>query len=278
MNYLRSGALALVALLLTASIQARAQDAAFDANKEMGIEQRLNVQVPPDISFFDEYGKPVQLGQYFGKRPIILMLIFYRCYGVCAAELNSVTKSMRAVKSMSIGKDFDILCVSIHPKETPELALEKKQEYLKLYDRPEAEKGWHFLTGRYEDILKLCGVVGYRYFYDPVKNIIRHPAGIMILTPDGRTSKYFYGVDFPSLPLTTALRDAAASMIGTKVRPQLLGCILVDPATGRVSVNIMRTIQVASALVLALLVSYVGWSVVREKRKAGKLGTAGPSA
>lgn len=251
-------ALAPTCALVALSCAALGQGAAFDASRSLGIDQRLGDRIAMDATFFDETGREVQIGQYLGRRPAILMLIFYNCKGVCTQELIEIAKTLKAVKSASIGRDFDVITVSIHPKETPALAAQRKTEYVSYYNRPGAADGWHFLTGRMDQIRRLTDSVGYRYTYDAVKDLIRHPAGIFVLTPEGRVSKVIYGIEYPSKQLRDALADAGQGKIGRRTEPLLLGCLQVDPATGRVTVNVINTLKAACVATVLILFGSIG--------------------
>jgi protein SCO1/2 len=243
----------------------------------LALVQKLDAQVPLDAKFKDETGRDVVLGEYLGKKPVVLMLVFYRCAGTCALEFDSMTQTLRAFKTEKLGRDFDVVTISIHPKETPELAAETKRDYVeKIKSRqPDAAQGWHFLTGEYEQARKVADSVGYSYVWDPVKEIVRHPAGIMVLTPEGRVSRYFYGVEFPAKPLSDALVQASSSQIGPKAEEILLGCIMYDPQSGKYTVNIRRALSFAAALTVVVLVMsmvVMGLSNRRRARAGDKEG------
>ena len=178
--------------------------------QNVGIEQHLDGQVPRDLTFVDETGRVVKLGDYFGKKPLILNLVYYNCTMLCGEVLSGLTGAMKMVK-FDVGNEFDVVTVSFNPKETPAIAAAKKQDYLKRYGRPGAASGWHFLTGSAESINALTKAVGFQYQYDPRINQYAHATAIMVLTPQGHISRYFYGVDYPSMQccctaITTILR------------------------------------------------------------------------
>src|SRR5687767_942126 len=162
--------------------------------QNVSIEQKLGAQVSPDLEFRDETGAPVRLSKFLNTgKPVVLALVYYRCPGLCTMTLNGMSRAFKPLQ-FSAGKEFEVVTVSIDPKETPQLASEKKAEYLKQYGRSGAESGWHFLTGDEPAIRKLADTVGYRYVYDPNTNQYAHAAGIMVLTSDGRVARYFYGL------------------------------------------------------------------------------------
>lgn len=212
------------------------------ALREVKIEQRLNEQVPLDLQFKDETGRTVQLSEYINNsKPVILSLVFYQCPMLCNQILNGLLGSLRS-QSFNVGKEFEVLTVSFDPRETPELAAEKKQSYMQRYNRPGAEKGWHFLTGDRENIRRLTDAVGFQYNYDEKTNQFAHASGIMVMTPGGKLSRYFYGIEYNPRDLRLGLVEASDNKIGSAVDQLLLYCYHYDPATGKYAwvVNIYR--------------------------------------
>lgn len=218
----------------------------------VGIEQHLDGQIPPELAFVDDTGRPVKLGDYFGKKPLILNLVYYNCPMLCGEELAGLSSAMKVVK-FDVGKEFDILTVSFNPKETPVLAASKKQEYVKRYGRPNAAAGWHFLTGPAESINALAKAVGFQYQYDESKNQYAHATAIMVLTPQGRISRYFYGVEFPPKDLRMGLVEASQGKIGNAVDQVLLYCYHYDPAAGKYGAVVSNMLKVGGVLTIALL-------------------------
>jgi len=225
----------------------------------IGIDQRLNEQVPLDLHFRDEFGKTVRLGDYFGKKPVILSLVYFDCPMLCTMAENGLLHSLQEVK-FTVGREFDILTVSFDPHDTVELAAAKKAVYVGLYGRKGAEAGWHFLTGDEAEIQQLTHAVGFRFRYDPQAKQFVHATGIMLLTPQARVARYFYGIYYPSRDLRLGLVEASANKIGSPVDEVLLFCCRYDPATGKYGVIISRIIQISGlmtiltigALILAL--------------------------
>jgi protein SCO1/2 len=220
--------------------------------ENVGIEQRLDSQVPPDLAFRDETGRSVKLGNYFGKKPLILNLVYYNCTMLCGEALAGLSSAMRLVK-FDVGNEFDVITVSFDPRETPEIAAAKKKDYVKRYGRPGADTGWHFLTGPAESVNALTKAVGFQYQYDPKINQFAHATAIMVLTPHGRISRYFYGVDFPPKDLRMGLVEASQGKIGNPIDAVLLYCYHYDPATGKygaVLANILRLAAAATTLIL----------------------------
>ncbi len=213
--------------------------------KEVGIDQKLNQSVPLDLAFRDEHGKAVQLGEYFGKKPVILSLVYYNCPMLCTQVLNGLESSLKLIPT-DIGKQFDVVTVSIDPTERPVLADAKQALYTGLYGRPGAAAGWHFLTGDEQQIRQLANAVGFRYAYDPDSKQYAHASVIMLLTPEGKISRYFYGIQFPSRDLRLGLVEASAGKIGSPVDQVLLFCYHYDPSTGKYGLLISRLIQAAA--------------------------------
>ena len=220
--------------------------------KNVGIEQRLNQQIPPDLVFRDETGKQVRLGDYFGKKPLILNLVYFRCPMLCSEVLSGVEGSLKAL-TFNVGNEFDVLTVSFDPKDTPEAAAEKKADIIKRYHRSGAEKGWHFLTGSGESIAALTKAVGFSYEYDAKTDQFAHSTAIMILTPEGRIAQYYYGIEFPPKDIRLGLIQASEHKIGTLADEVILYCYHYDPKAGRYSAVISRILQLAGGVTILSL-------------------------
>lgn len=234
---------------------------------DVGIDQKLNAQVPPDLVFHDEMGRDVRLGDYFGKRPMVLALVYYKCPMLCTMVLNDLTKAMNSMK-MNCGEQFDILTISFDPNETPSLAQEKKEQYIRAYRRPHAEQGWHFLTGSQASIATLTKTVGFRYAWDPKYQQYAHASGLIILTPQGKTARYFYGIDYAPSDLELSLAEASQGKETSVADQILLFCFHYDPSTGRYSLMVTRLIQVGGVLTMLLLGSYMFWSFRRDRKRS----------
>jgi protein SCO1/2 len=217
---------------------------------EVGIDQRLNEQVPLDLVFRDETGAPVELERYFGKRPVILTLVYYECPMLCTLVLNGLLSALRTL-TFDVGKQFDVVTVSFDPDEKPDLAAKKKENVLAGYRREGAEAGWHFLTGDADAIRRLASAVGFRYQRDPGSGEFAHAAAIMVLTPQGKLARYFYGVEYAPRDLRLGLIEAAEGRIGNAVDQVLLYCYRYDPHTGRYSAAVMNLVR-AGGLVTVL--------------------------
>ncbi len=235
--------------------------------RKVSFGQNLDAQLPLDTMLRDESGKAVPLGDYFGKKPVVLLFVYYECPMLCTLELNGLIRNLR-VLSMTAGKDFDIVTISIDPTETPALASAKKKGYVARYGRPGAEQGWHFLTGDEPAIKRLTDTVGFHYVYDPQSKQYAHPAGLVVATPQGRLARYIYGVDFPANNLRWSLIDASNGKIGTPVDKVLLMCFHYDPSTGRYNFVVMGAVRLLGAATLAALVVFVSLSHIRERRSA----------
>jgi len=222
-----------------------------DLLKQVRIDQKLNDSIPLNLTFRDEHGKTVELAQYFGSKPVILTLVYYSCPMLCTQVLNGLDRSMEHIP-LTIGKDFNVVTVSIDPTERPVLAEAKQELYTGMYERPGAALGWHFLTGDEPQIKALADSVGFHYAYDPDSKQYAHAAAIMLLTPDGRISRYFYGVTYPELDLRLGLVDASSGKIGSPLDAAMLYCYHYDPHTGKYGLLISRVIQLSGALTVLL--------------------------
>ncbi|HEX5470692.1 MAG TPA: SCO family protein, partial [Lacipirellulaceae bacterium] len=226
------------------------------ALKGVGFDQRLNQQVPLDTVFTDETGKQIHLGDYFGSKPVILVLAYYQCPRLCTLVLNGLVQGMLDMP-LKLGKDFNVVTVSFDPRENWQLAASKKESYLLRYGRPGAEKGWHFLTGKEDQIKRLTNAVGFRYRFDPVQNQYIHASGIMILTPTGKISRYFYDVHYPGRDLRLGLVEASNNKIGSPVDQILLYCFHYDATVGRYTASIMNIVRMLGVLSMVAVVAFV---------------------
>ena len=225
--------------------------------KEIGIDQRLNQPLPLELAFRDEAGRAVRLGDAFGRRPVILALVYYNCPMLCTQVLNGLVASLN-VMSLSAGSDFDVLAVSFDPRETPEMARAKKEAYLTRYKHPAAASGWHFWTGREPEIRALAKAAGFRYRYDPELDQFAHASAIFVATPEGRLARYFYGIEYAPRDLRLSLVEASAGKIGTPVDQILLYCFHYDPSSGKYGAAIVNIVRLAGAATVILLVLSFG--------------------
>jgi protein SCO1 len=218
-----------------------------DILKDVGIDQMLNEKIPLDLSFRDEQGNPVVLSQFFGQKPVIISLAYYNCPMLCTQVLNGLDEGLKNL-SMDAGKQFNVLTISIDPSEKPPLASAKHDLYTGIYGHPGAAEGWHFLTGDEPQIRALASALGFRYAYDPETKQFAHASAIMILTPDGRISRYLFGIQYRSRDLRLGLVEASAGKIGTPLDQVLLFCYHYDPITGKYGLLISRVIKAAGLL------------------------------
>jgi protein SCO1/2 len=233
-----------------------ADNQALDAQgamlKSVRLDQKLGEHVPFDAAFKDEDGKPVRFGDYFGEKPVALVMIQYRCTMLCTEEMNVLQASLKQLK-FTPGKEFNLVIVSIDPREDAELATGKKISYLAEYGRPEASKGWHWLTGSKENIDKLADAVGYHYVYDKKTDQYAHPDGVIMMTPKGEIARYFFRLSYPARDLRLGLIEASHGKIGSPIDAIALLCYHYNPVTGRYAVALLSLVRGASiAMVLGL--------------------------
>jgi protein SCO1/2 len=227
------------------------------ALRDVGIDQKLDQQLPLDLIFRDESGQEVKLGHYFGQRPVVLAFVYYDCPMLCTQVLNGMVTSFR-VLPFQVGKEFDVVTVSFDPRETSTLATTKKKvyiDYLPEKMRPAAMNGWHFLTGDQANIAKLTEAAGFRYHYDEATKQFAHASGIMVATPQGKLSRYFYGVEYAPRDLRLGLIESSANKIGSPVDQLLLYCYHYDPATGKYGAAVMRVMRIAGVLTVLAIVA-----------------------
>jgi protein SCO1/2 len=221
---------------------------------EIAIDQKIGYQIPADIPFVDDHGKPVVIGDYFGKRPVVLALVYYECPMLCTQVLNGLVSAV-GVLNFSVGREFDVVAVSFNPKEGSGLASQKKAAYVERYGRPESAAGFHFLTGTQESIDRLTDAVGFRYAYDEKIGQFAHGAAIEVLTPKGTIAKYFYGIEYSPRDLRLGLIEASDERIGTVIDDVLLFCYHYDPATGSYGATVLTIVRAgAIATVLAFAI------------------------
>ena len=220
--------------------------------KDVGIDQKLNDAIPLGLAFQDENGSTAKLSEFFGQKPVVLALVYYNCPMLCTQVLNGLDRSLKDLP-MDIGKDFNVVTVSIDPSETPKLASAKRDLYTGIYGRPGAARGWHFLTGEESQIRQLANAVGFRYAYDADSKQFAHASAVMVLTPGGKISRYFYGITYPARDMRLGLVEASEGKIGSAVDQLLLFCYHYDPVTGKYGMLISRVIKAGGLLtVLAI--------------------------
>ena len=233
---------------------------------KVGIDQKLDAQLPLDTMFRDESGRVVRLSDYFNHgRPVILTFMYYRCPMLCSMVMEGVTSTLTELK-FDIGKEFDVVTISIDPRDTPELATQKKEKYVKRYGRLEAANGWHFLTGPESAIRRVTGAAGFHYAYDPRLDQFAHATAMMVLTPSGRMSRYLYGFEYRPRDVRLALVEASQNKIGTATDQLLLLCYHYEPATGRYSAAAMNFVRAGGVATVAGLVGFIAIMIRREKK------------
>jgi protein SCO1/2 len=233
---------------------------------KVGIEQNLNVQIPPDLVFRDETGKSVRIGDFFGRKPILFSLVYFDCPALCTEVLNGELRTMRAI-SLDLGKDFEAVTVSFEPKDTAALAKAKRDVYIGQYDRPGAAENWHFLTGEQLSIDALTKAVGFQYAYDSSIHQYAHAAAILVLTPEGRIDRYFYGVVYPARDVRLGLVEASEGKIGTLTDHALLYCYQYDPMTGKYGLLVMNVLRAAGGLTVLVLAIFMIVMFLRERKR-----------
>jgi protein SCO1/2 len=239
-----------------------------DRLPQLTFEQKPGMSLSLELPFRDENGRTVRLGDYFGQKPVILVLGYYGCPMLCTLVLNGLVESLQDLK-LDIGDEFDVINVSIDPTETAALAAAKKQTYLKRYGRRGAAQGWHFLTSDETSIRRLAEQVGFRYAYDSTARQYAHPSGIVILTPQGKVSRYFFGIRYPAKELGGALRQASANEAGSPIEQLFMLCFHYNPITGRYGALVMTMLRVVGVATLLAL----GWMVVAmvRREKSGRV-------
>ena len=256
---------------LTVSVYAQSGGPGTEVLKQIDIQQKLNTQMPMDVPLKDSFGRSVTLGELVQDRPVILGFVYYECPMLCTLTMNGMLKAINAM-SLKMGEDYDVINVSFDAEETPELAAAKKDAYVRqcLRGKGRADKNWYFLTGDTASIEALTDAAGYSYEYVPEKDEYAHSSAIMVLTPDGKLSKYFYGIEFSARDLRLALVDASEKRIGTPVDKVLLWCLHYDPTTGKYGVSVIRAVRAGGVVTVAAMLSFIIVTVRKERIKARK--------
>ncbi|MEO6726258.1 MAG: SCO family protein [Blastocatellia bacterium] len=234
--------------------------------KDVGIDQLLNNQVPLDLEFKDETGRTVKLGEYFKGKPVVLSLVYYDCPQLCNMVLNGLMNVLKTLP-MQPGKDFVSLTVSFDPKEKPELAAQKRDTYLQKLANPDANNGWHFLTGEEEAIKLLTRSVGFRFVWDPFSKQYAHSSALIVITPEGKVSRYFYGFEFPPRDVRFGLLDASGGKIGTLADQVILYCYQYDPTRGTYNLVLMRLMRIFGGVTIVTLIALILFLRHKTKKK-----------
>ncbi len=233
----------------------------------LDFDQRLGAALPLEVMFVDDAGRTIQLGDYFGRgRPIVMALVYYECPMLCTQVLNGLVNVLDNLP-FNPGDEYEVVVISISPTETPELAAEKKLNYVEMFGRPATIDGWHFLTGRKDAIDAVANAVGYQYRYDPVTKQYAHPSGILVSTSRGEVSHYLYGITYKTRDMRLALVEAGKEQIGSPVDKMLLFCFTYDPATGKYSLAILNLVRAGGIATLICLLGYIGIALARERRR-----------
>jgi protein SCO1 len=261
-------------LLMLAAGPAPAQGQRPRVLRDVGFDQRLDAQVPLDLVFRDEAGQKVWLGDYFNGKPVILVLAYYRCPMLCTQVLNGLVRALLDVP-FEPARDFELVTVSFDSRETPELAAAKKKTYLERYARPGAAAGWHFLTGEEESIQRLTEAVGFHYTFDARHDQFAHASGIMVLTPAGKISRYFYDIRYSPRDLRLGLVEASENRIGSPADQVLLFCFHYDPAEGKYGPVIMNFVRLGGVLTLLAVGTFLAVMWRRERRLAPRKAAMG---
>jgi len=243
------------------------------ALREVAFDQQLDRRIPLDLRFRDETGTSVELHRYFGQKPVLLSFVYGTCRDLCPLLLDGMVRTLRAI-SFDVGNQFNVLTVSMDPRDGAAVAAAKKRDFIQRYGRAGAESGWHFLTGDQGAIETLTRAVSFRYRYDPQTGEFGHATGIVVLTPDGKTSRYYYGIEFSPRDLRLGLIEAAASKIGSPVDQLLLFCYHYDPVTGKYGLLIANLIKLAGGATVLLLGGFVYGLLRRERSQRAAGGGA----
>jgi protein SCO1/2 len=242
--------------------------------REIGFDQKLGDTVPLDTPFRDEAGKAVRLRDYFGSgKPVVLNLVYFDCPMLCTVTLSGMASALKELR-FDAGKEFEVVTLSFDPKEGPEQAAAKKAQFMARYQRPEAEKGWHFLTGEPGAIHRITKAVGFRYVWDQASRQFAHPAGTVVLTAEGKIARYLFGVEYAPRDLRLAIVEASANRIASPVDAVLLACYRYDPSAGRYSASIMKIVRLAGLLTVAILLTFILVNLRRERARAALPGAA----
>jgi protein SCO1/2 len=235
-----------------------------DLLNQVGFDQHLDAQVPLDLPFRDEGGRAVLLGDYFGQAPVVMVLAYYKCPNVCSVSLHQLSDALRQL-SFAAGQQYSVVAVSIDPSETPQDAQQKKDEIIASYGRPRETSGWHFLVGGQPAIHALAQALGFRYAYDFVQRQFAHPIGAIVLTPQGRIARYFFGIEYEPRDVRLGLVEASNDTIGSPIDQLLLRCFHYDPQLGKYDLVVMNIIRLASAATVLLIGLSIGIFLWRKR-------------
>ncbi len=265
-----------VAACVPGAVQSQPRPMATRVFNDVGIEQRLGEQIPLDLTFTDERGNSVPLSHYFGKKPVVLSLVYYKCQMLCPQVLEGMTGTFRTLDNMTIGREFDVLSVSFDHREGPADALTRKEKYIRDYAREGAAENWHFLTGDSLSIAKLADAVGFLYLYDEKTGQFAHASGLMIATPEGKLSRYLFGIEYQADDLRFSLMEASHENIGSPVDKLMLLCYHYDPVSGTYGLVVMNLLRGGGILAILAIGGYILINVRRDRRKMAAAGGGKP--
>jgi protein SCO1/2 len=235
----------------------------------VGFDPQLNAEIPMDTPFVDEYGQPANIRQFSGKKPVVLAFVYFTCPMLCNQVEQALVGTLKMI-SFNPGTDYEVVFISFDPNDTPDMALQKKHEAMSRFARPATEPGWHFLTGSRESIDAVTKAADFRFTYDQKSKLFGHASGILVLTPDGHISRYFFGVDYPPSNVRLGLVDASSGKIGTPVDHILLFCYQYDPTKARYSATILTVIRMGA--VVTLFCMLLGFVIFRRREHRGASG------
>lgn len=247
-------------------LQAQLQDSAGNLFESVGVEPQLGAALPLDITFYDEQGQKVVLRECIGHKPVVLNLVYFECPMLCNLTMNNFIRTLRTMR-MNVGREFDVVTISFDPRETPVMAASAKRTALKRYGRDDSASGWHFLTGEQDAIERLTAAVGFRYQYDPIIGQYAHPSTLIIVTPDGRVSRYLPGVEFLARDLRLSVVEASDGGTATLSDHITLLCYAYNPHTGRYNMAVQQVLRVAGLLTVSAIVGAMVVMLRRDRRQ-----------
>jgi protein SCO1/2 len=233
---------------------------------DLQLEQKLGQRIPLDVRLRDHEGADVELGGYFGDRPVLLAPVYYDCPMLCSLVLDGVVRSLKTL-SLQPGRDFEVLAVSFDPRDTPSKAAESRTTALSRYRRPEADAGWHFLVGDEPEVARLMDAVGFRYRFDPQSGEYAHAGAVIVLTPQGDVARYFYGVEYPPKDVRLGLVEASEGRIGSVVDQVMLFCYRYDPVLGRYSAVTLNVVRLGGVVTVLAIATFISVMLLRERRR-----------
>jgi protein SCO1 len=260
----RTSCLTIISILALATI---AEGLSPDELKRIGYDQHIGQPISPALLFRESDGRSVALGDLFNTKPTLLVLGYYHCPMLCTLINDGLIESLQELR-FNIGRDFNVINVSIDPNETPAVAAAKRVEYLKRYGRPGAAEGWHFLTGNEQTIAQLANEAGFRFQYDPASREYAHPSGFIVLTPSGKISRYFFGVNFDPKELRSAIIAASRSQSGSVIKELILLCNHYNPITGKYGALVLNVVRGLSVVTVLLLAGWI-FSMCRREPSTG---------